>query len=120
MRFVDGVIGVARLAAREGAGSVGRPRLAVERIVVVDAEGVAAEQGDVVGLARMHLPVEVRRIAVGLGQARDVGGRDAADDLVVFLVLLDDHHHVVEARHALEAAFGRGRRRGAEHRHRQA
>ena len=62
MRRMDGVIGVTG-----GPGAVAhrrrRARVAVVSVVVMDAEGVAAQQGDVVALAGMDLGVEPDRVA---------------------------------------------------------
>jgi alkanesulfonate monooxygenase SsuD/methylene tetrahydromethanopterin reductase-like flavin-dependent oxidoreductase (luciferase family) len=80
--------------------------VAIVSVVVVDAVGVAAEQGDVVGLAGMDLAVELYRVAAFRRQARDVGRTDRIEDLLVVLVLVDDDEDVGEARDALGADAG--------------
>jgi hypothetical protein len=107
----------------EGAPGVDETRMAVEGVVVVDAEGVAGQEGQVVGFAGMDLAVELRGLAVGLGQAVEVGRHGRIGDLGEVLVLLDDDDHVGEA---WDGAVGGGRRlggrgqgQGGEKNHRQ-
>ena len=77
-----------------------RLRRAVIGIVVVYAEGIAAEHGDVVGLTRMDLGIELRRETVLLGETVDVRcDRLVADDLRVALILLDDQKNMLVTRY---------------------
>ena len=99
MRRVDRVVRIRSILFHLRAVRVVHARLAEERVVVVDAERVAAHERDVVRLAWMHLAVEARRRPVRLRQSRDVRRVDAVRDLRVVLVLFDDHEHVRVARH---------------------
>ncbi len=89
--------------------------MAVEGVVVMDAEGVAGQDGQVVGLAGMDLPVEAGGLAIGLGQAVEVGGQRRVIDLLEVLVLLHDDDDVGEARDSAVGGEGGGMRcRGAQ------
>ena len=121
MRRTDGVVDVAG-RRRERAVAVLQTGLAVEGVVVVDAEVVAAEQGDIVAFAGMGLAVEPRSVAIGLGQARDIRRDLDAHDLPVVLVLLDDDEDVLIARHAFqrrERPHGRAARQQGQENDRQ-
>ncbi len=110
---VDGVGDVSRGRGplAEGLTRVG---LAIVRLVVVYAEGVAAKQSDVVGLARMHFGEEVGGVAVACGQLGDVGRGPRVQDLGVILVLFDDDEDMLIARHAFDVRRPNGKA-GAHH-----
>ncbi len=116
MAAFDRVLGIAGLRgviAHRPLGSGG----AVVGVVIVDAEGVAAEQGDIVRLAGMHLGVEVGGVAVALGEFGDVRRGLGIEYLAVVLVLLEDDEDVLVARHAFQArACGLGDHRGEQRR----
>ncbi len=99
-RVVDvaGLAGVIAERAR-GAGD------AVPGVVVVDAEGVAAQQGHVVRFAGMHFGVEGGGVSVARRQAGDVRRQGRIHHLGVVLVLLEDDEDVRVARHALDGGL---------------
>ena len=77
----------------------------------MDAESVAAQQGDIIGLAGMHLGVELGGVAEGRREPGDVRRGGRVEDLGVVLVLLDDHEDMVVARDALQAGAASARER---------
>jgi len=79
----------------------------------MDAERVAADHGDVIGLAGMHLAVEFGRRTVFLRQLVDVGRDLLIDDLIVAVVLGDDQDDVLVTRHALNLGTRRAGGEGA-------
>ena len=95
--LADRVVGVAGLRRVEAVWHLG-PGTAIISVVVVDAEGAAADHRDVVALARMHHAVVVRRRAIRGGITVDVRCKALPDDLRRRLVLLDDRDDVVVAR----------------------
>lgn len=95
--LADRVVGVAGLRRVEAVWRLG-PGTAIISVVVVDAEGAAADHRDVVALALMHHAVVVRRRAIRGGITVDVRCKALPDDLRRRLVLLDDRDDVVVAR----------------------
>ena len=102
---------------------------AIPGVVIVNAEGIAADHGDVISLARVHLGVELRGQAVSHGQSIDVGRVGIADDLLVAAVLENDEEDMFVPRQRVRARRGartigsrdRKRREGThEHSHSQA
>ncbi len=84
--------------------------------VGVDAEGAAADQGEIVGQAGMADGIVLGEQGIVLGEAVEGGGMpiagvDAADDLVEAAVFEHDQDDMVEDRHTVEAY---GRRRGGQ------
>jgi hypothetical protein len=71
---LHGVVGIAG-RRRAWAERILHARVAIEGVVVMNAEGVAPEHGHVVRLAWVHFAEELRRIAIAAREAGDVGRR---------------------------------------------
>ena len=97
---IDRMIGEVR-CIRPLAHRICLMRLAEIRVVVMDAESVPAQHGDIVSLARMHHAVILRRQAILLGECREPRRKRLADDVGKPLVLLDDDEDVVVVRHRM-------------------
>jgi hypothetical protein len=79
---------------------------AIPGVVIVNAEGITTDDGNVISLARVHLGVELRGQAVGHGQSIDVGRVGIADDLLVAAVLENDEEDMFVARQRIRARRG--------------
>ena len=84
----------------------------------MDAEGVAAEHGDVIAFAGVDDAVILRGHAVGFGQSGEAWGEGFAEDIREALVFLHDDEDVVVMRDG-RARIGRGAQREEERGQRQ-
>src|SRR5208337_4994358 len=72
---------------------------AVPRIVIVDAESVAAQHGYVIGFAWMDLAIETGSEPVSFRKAVQLRRIRTADDLIETLILRNDYKDMLVTRH---------------------